>query len=113
MKLNLIPTIIAIAICSLIAYGLYCINDSGNKLLLSIGGFIIISITLIIAMGSKFINQRKGTNIKLVSGIFFLLALFSNLLFAFNSFLVSSYIIINGIILLTFITIAYTISIKK
>ena len=113
MKLNFLQTIIAIAVSILIAYGLYSFHSSENKILLSAGSFVFLAVTLIITIGASFKLPRTTTNVKVVSGIFFAIALISNLIFTFISFSVPSYVIINGILLLVFILIAYSINKAK
>ena len=113
MKLNFVQTIIAIALSLLIAYGLYSFHDSENKMLLSLGSFIFLATTLIIAIGVNFEQSRTTTNIRVVSGIFFVIALISNLIFTFINFSIIGYVMINGILLLIFVLIVYSINKAK
>jgi hypothetical protein len=113
MKINFVQTIIAISVSLLIAYGLYSFHNSENKILLSGGSFVFLTVTLIFAIGTSFELPRTTTNVRVVSGIFFAIALFSNLIFTFLNFSVPSYIIINGILLLVFILITYSINKAK
>ena len=108
MKLNVVKTIIAIAVSVLIAYGLYSFHDSENKVLLSLGSFVFLGMTLVIAIGVNFEQPRTTTNIRVVSGIFFTIALISNLIFSSFTFSIPSYIITNGILLLIFSLTAYS-----
>jgi hypothetical protein len=111
MKINFVQTIIAIAVSLLIAYCFYNFNESANKILLSFGSFVFMAVTLILAIGTSFKLPRTSINVRVISGIFFTIALITNLIFTFLNFSVPSYIIINGISFLVFILIAY--SIKK
>ena len=113
MKINFVQTIIAIALSLLISYGLYSFHNSENKMLLSVGSFVFLALTLIITIGASFELPRTTTNVKVVSGVFFAVALISNLIFTFIKFSVPSYVIINGILLLVFILIAYSINKAK
>lgn len=113
MKVNFIQTIIAIAVSLLIAYGFYSFHDSENKILLSAGSFLFMSFTLALSIGVNFKQSRTTTNIRAVSGIFFAITLISNLIFSLINFSVPSYVIINGILLLSFILIAYSINKAK
>jgi hypothetical protein len=113
MKLNFIQTIIAIAISILISYGLYCFHVRENKLLLSVGSFVFLATTLWVTIGISFEQPRTTTNIRVVSGVFFAIALLSNLIFTFINFSVPSYAIINGILWLVFILIVYSINKAK
>ena len=109
MKINFVQTIISVAVSLLIAYGLYSFHDSENKILLSVGSFIFFATTLTLTMGTNFNLPRTTANIRVVSGIFFVIALVSNLIFTFINFSVPSYIIVNGILLLVFISVVYSI----
>ncbi len=113
MKINFVQTIIAIAVSLLIAYGLYSFHDSENRLLLSAGSFVFLATTLVLSIGTSFQLPRTTTNIRVVSGIFFAVALISNLIFTFVAFSVPSYVITNGILLLVFILIVYSINKAK
>ena len=113
MKINFVQTIIAIALSLLIAYGLYSFHESENKILLSVGSFVFLAVTLILTIGSSFELPRTTTNVRVVSGIFFVIALITNLAFTFLNFSVPNYIIINGILLLVFILITYSINKTK
>lgn len=110
MKLNFIPTIIAVGISALIAYGFYSFQSTDNKLLLSLGGFVFLALTLVLTIGANFDLPRTTTNIRTVSGIFFVVSLASNLTFSFFNFSTPIYVIINGILLMTFTLIIYSIS---
>ena len=83
MKINFIPTLIAITLSALITYGLYSFHESENKLLLSLGSFIFLTSTLVITIGVNFEQSRTTTNVRTVSGIFFVISLVSNLIFSF------------------------------
>lgn len=113
MKINPVQTAIAVAISLLITYGLYSSSESESRILLSVGSFVFLAATLIVTLGAKFDFFRTATNIKITSGIFFVIAFISNLFFTFLYFSVPSYVIVNGILFLTFILIAYSISKAK
>jgi len=110
MKINFVQSIIAIALSLLIAFGLYSFHNGENKILLSVGCFVFLCATLLIAIGVSFELPRTTTNIKVVSGVFFVIALVSNLIFTFILFSPPIYVITNGILLLVFILIVYSIN---
>ena len=110
MKINFVQTIIAIAVSALIAYGLYHFHNGVNQMLLSIGSFVFLSVTLALSIGVNFEQSRTTTNIRVVSGIFFAVALISNLIFNFLSFSEPSYVITNGILILIYVLIVYSIN---
>jgi hypothetical protein len=110
MKLNFVQSIMAILISLLISYGLYSYNESQNKILLSIGSFVFLSATSVLTFGSSFELPRTTINIRVVSGVFFTIALVTNLIFAFQFFSTPSYILTNGILLVLFSLITYSIN---
>jgi hypothetical protein len=109
MRVNFIPTIIAIAISLLIAYGLYAFYDGENKFLLFGGSFFLLAATLFAAIGTDMHQPRTSFNIKVVSGVFFAIALGGNVLFSLFHFSIPAYILTNGILFLIFILIVYSI----
>ncbi len=113
MKINFVQTFIAIAVSLLIAYGFYTFHLGENRLLLSVGSFVFLAVTLILSIGVGFELPRTTTNIRVVSGIFFIIALVSNIVFSFINFSTAVYVIINGILLLVFVLIVYSINKAK
>lgn len=109
MKINFVQTIIAIALSLLISYGLFSFHNSGNRILLSVGGFLFFALTLILTLGISFELSRTTTNVRLVSAIFFIVSMLSNLFFSFIIFSFPEYIITNGILILIFILIINSI----
>lgn len=113
MKLNFIKSIISIAVSGLIAYGFYSFHASNNKLLLSAGSFLFLSLTLLFTLAVSFEQSRTTTMTRTTSAIFFVIALASNLTFSFFNFSTPIYVIVNGIALLTYFLITYSISRAK
>lgn len=113
MKINLVQTIVAVFVSMIISYALYSFHPFENKILLSAGGFIFTAISLILTIGITFSLPRTTTNISVLSGVFFLVALISNFTFTFVDFSVPSYVIVNGVLLSAFISITFTISNAK
>jgi len=111
MKVNVVMLLIALAIAALMAFGFY----SGNKgetyvwlitIVCGIMGFFTLS--GIFAVG---FNTRGGTgNIRVVSILFFIGSLISNLIFSFSIFALAPYVVINGILFLLFILVVYGIN---
>lgn len=107
MKINFIQTAIASAIAFLIAYAFYSLQDNDNQLLLSLGSFTSITVALVLAIGIRFEQPRTTTNIRVVSGGFFTVALSSNIVFSFLAFSPPVYVIVNGILLLGYLLVIY------
>lgn len=110
MKINFIPALIAVAINALIVYALFSVHNGDGKEVLTIGGFLFLSTTLGASLAVSYEDSRTTTNTRVVSGVFFGIALFSNILFAFFSFSDASYIITNGLLFLLFLLVVYSIS---
>lgn len=113
MKVKFVPALVAVLLSALIAYGLFSIHKFDNKILLSVGGFVFCAATLFFAFGVNFNLPRTTTNIRFLSITFFFIALVSNLIFCFINFYVPIYVILNGILVLIFILIAYSIAKAK
>lgn len=109
MKPNPILLSISTAVAALLAYANFSIAPAGQALLLSIGSFILLSVTLGIAMGTSFEAARSGVSIKIVAFGFFFLSLVTNLIFAFTGYSNPVFIITNGLEFLLFTTISYLI----
>ena len=113
MKVKLIPAIVAVLLSILIAYGLWSFHNFDNKILLSVGGFVFCAVALFFTFGVSFELPRTTTNIRFLSITFFIIALVSNLIFCFANFSVPLYVILNGILLLAYILIVYSIAKAK
>lgn len=114
MKIKIIPSIIAIAISALVSYGIYSISrNSLDNTLLATGCGVMSLFTLVTALGIQFKQPRATANIKIVSLIFFVIALVSNLIFAFWVPSQPAYIIVNGLLLLVWLLVVYGLSKAK
>jgi hypothetical protein len=113
MKVNFIKSVIALAISGLIAYGFYSFHNSENKMLLIFGTFLFTAITTLLAIGISFELPRTTVMVRTVSGIFFAVALLSNLIFSFTDFSKPLYIIVNGVLFLIYVLVSYSISKAK
>lgn len=103
MKFQSIQTIIAMAISLLISYGFYNYYIGENKTILFLGSFVFTATSLAMTFGASFESPRTTINIRVVSGIFFFVALSINLFYLFQpNFSKTSYIVFNGIPFLIF-----------
>lgn len=110
MKGNIFLTVTAILISVLAGYGFFAAN-SGEPytLLLSVGSGLCLAISLVGTFGVKIEEKSANINFKVVSAIFFVLFLITNLIFGFVGVKIAPYIIINGILLLIYAIIEYGI----
>jgi hypothetical protein len=110
MKIDVVMLLIALAIAALIAFGFYS-GNSGEPyvwlITLASGGLSFVTLSGIIAVG---FNVPGGAgNVKIISVLFFIIFLVSNIIFSFVSFSLAPYIIINGISFLLYVLIGYGI----
>ena len=114
MKINIIPTIIALAVSALAAYALYAFcKTEGQELLLAIGGGIALFLPLATCLGIRFEQGRTSANTAAVGGVFFAVLLIAQLIFAFVQFSTPAYVITNGMLLLVFLLCVYAIAKAK
>jgi hypothetical protein len=112
MKINPVFTIIALAISGLLGYGFFAWNDGEPyQLLIAIGGGLTIFLPLggLLALSSN----GRGTvgNIRALSVVFLLVEIISNIIFStVNMATLAVYIIVNGILVLLYFLIAYSVS---
>lgn len=114
MRINPILCVLAAAIAGLITFGLYSMQNTNATWLITIGGFICMVLPLATTLGIRFEETRTTTNVKVLSGMFFAILLVSHFIFA--GFRISStpaYVVINGIVLLLWLLIAYAIAKAK
>lgn len=112
MKINIIPSIIAIILSMLIALGMYswCRCKDMNLLIAIVGG-ICICLTSGLALGISWEDVRKSINIKIVSSVFASLEIAINVIFcSLITFSIPAYIITIGISLLIWMLVIYGIS---
>lgn len=113
MKIKVVPALIIAAISALVAYGFYFLCKSDQKELLLFGSGVITFCTLVAAFALEFKNQRATTNIKVVSILFFVIALICNSIFAFVKIADPVYVIVNGLLLLAWLLVVYGIGRAK
>lgn len=109
MKFNIVKTLISIATSALLAYGQYVWNTSEHELLLTIGSFIVFAILLTGAIGIEISEVRSMVNSKIISWIFFIVAVIENIVLARCGFEVSTFIILNGLTILIYALINYSV----
>lgn len=110
-KINVVPALLAFAASALIAYCFYTYADQEQtRLVVAIGGFLMVFGTLFGTMGFYAEPRRALTLVRIVSFISFLILLISNIVFASCEFAVPVYVIVNGIFAIIYILAAYYLS---
>ena len=103
MKLDVVKSLIAVAISALLAYACYEICDYEHlQWIIAIGSFLTLGVPLILALGIAIHRERSSTMLKALAWVVFLVEFIVNGIFVFYDFTVPVYIIINGLILLIF-----------
>jgi len=110
MKINFIPIVIAVFMAAFISYGFYSLHDGQNKVLLGLSSFLFNSSILAMTIAVSFDSSRTTTNIRVLSSVFLLISLISNLIFSFTDFSIPSYVVTNGVLFLIFILFVYSIN---
>lgn len=107
-KINVIPTILAVAIAALSSYGFYvCCDSEECKTVVAIGGFVMLFASLFGMMGFTYEKTKNQSLVRVVSSLFLLVALISNIVFCSVSFAMPAYIIINGMLTLAYVLTVY------
>lgn len=114
LKINPVPTFIAVAISFLIAFGFYSYGNSElhgmYKFFIVTSIFIYASITLATTLGINFETGRITTVIRTASLIFFIVGLIATILLSILSISLPLIIIIMGILFLLFFLTVYSLS---
>lgn len=109
MRIHPVNFLIAILIGALATYGLVSLDANLMKGTIGIGAFLFLSSTLAVGIGFNFDGARAGTNLKVLSLLFFFCALVLNLLFSLFWSSQVSYIISCGILFLVYVLIAQSV----
>lgn len=109
MKLNPIPALLGIGISALLAYGFYTFAPGTTNVMVSIGTFIMLSLSAICAVGIRFNYYTKAVSTRMLSIFFFCASFISNLIFVFIAS-TDAYVIIHGIMLLLYLLLLYYVT---
>jgi len=107
---KLIPSLVSIGIALLIAYSFSAANMQEWQRWLM---FTVCAVAFIALFGGGFglkYAERGSINITVLSIIFIIIALIIQLIATFAAFSLTPYIIVNGLLVLTYIGIAYAIA---
>jgi hypothetical protein len=92
-----------------LAYGLFEFAAESTRTIISAGGGLFMFFTLSCLIAVQFQSDRTTVNLRTVSGIFFVIALLSHLFFAFLFFSLPFYVITEGILLMIYLLIVYSV----
>lgn len=110
MKINPIMLLIALGVAALAGYGFFVANKGdANQLLVAITGGVTLFVTLsgLLAISSP--NGGSG-NIRALSALFVVLFVVANVVFSFFASVVAPCVIVNGILFLVYVAVAYAVT---
>lgn len=114
MKLNIFTAILSVALASIIAFFLSFYVSSANKLILGIGSFMTLSITLVGSVSMSFDYDRTTILTRITSVVFFALLFSSQIIFTIlNNFFLPTYVLVSGGMTILYSIIVYGISRSK
>ena len=109
MKIDIVKTLISLAVSTLIAYGFYSFHHSENSQLLVYTSFVELFLSSFLVLGIRFELNRTTTLLRTTSSIFFVVFLITNIVFSFFSFSKPFFIIANGLLVLIGVLIVYSL----
>ena len=114
MKINTFTAFLSVALAAIIAFFLSFYVSGDNKVLLGIGSFVSMALTLTGTLSLSFEYDRTTALTRTTSGVFFSLILASQIVFTtINSFLLPTYILVTGSTTIFYTLIVYGISKSK
>lgn len=115
MKVNPILLVIGLLMAALLSYMFYAMASESDEYLtlLVISGFIGTAVTLSGILAFSVENTGKSTNLRVVSGLFFLLFLIEHCVMAWMGVSLSAHIVICGLLLLFYMLFFYSINKTK
>lgn len=114
MRINVIKSLIAIAISALLAYACYAICAYEHvRWIITIGAFLTIATPTLLTIGITAKKARSATMLSALSGVLLFVEIVANGIFAFFDFSIPVYVITNGLILLIYILIYNSIYQKQ
>lgn len=108
MKINVFLSFISFALAALLSYWAFDVaSEDTNAAICGIGSLLSFCATLIPTIGLHYKTLRLGTNIRIISALFFTMSLISQFCFAGFGIKMPYYVIVNGIILTVYFAIFY------
>jgi hypothetical protein len=114
MKINTFTAILSIALAGIISFYLSFYVSGENKWLLGIGSFLTLAISIAGTVSLSFGYDRTTMLTRTTSGVFFVLLLASQIVFVkIDSFLLPTYVLATGGMIILYVLIVYGISQSK
>jgi hypothetical protein len=114
MKINPFLSVLALLLAALIAYALYYYCKSEELVwALTIGGGISIFLPWAGTLGVSLEDKRMNVNFKVLNALCALIITSLQLFFAFHAPALPKYLLISGVVLILWLSIAYAMARKK
>lgn len=114
MKLNFVPSLLAVIISALLGYAVYSVADiDPNAILAGVVSTICFIVTLILAIGVGYEDGKISVNIRILSLSALIVMLISHFAFAATIVKMPYYLIVNGLILCIYLCIVYYVNSLK
>lgn len=114
MKLNSVPSLLAVIISALLGYAVYSVADiDPNAILAGVVSTVCFIVTLILAIGVGYDDGKMSVNIRILSLSAFTVMLISHFAFAATIVKMPYYLIVNGLILCVYLCVAYYVNSLK
>jgi hypothetical protein len=110
MKINIVLTLIALVLSSLLGYWVYSVADTDPRA--AFAGFlsaVCLAIPLVLAFGVSYCTSASTTNIRALSCVLFVIMLILHFYYAVTGISMPNYLIICGILLCIYVAIVYGI----
>ena len=108
MKLNVFLIFISVAVAGLSAFGFYMANEGdAYRILITVGSAVSLFVTMGGMLALSIPARGALANIRLVSGLFFLVLLIEHVVFSFTGILYPPYIVVTGILLVLYALTVY------
>jgi len=113
MKINTFTTILVLFLAAIISYFLSTYQFDTNKLVLGIGCFMGLFLSSALIFSVSFEYDRTTTLTRTSSAVFFILYLSSQIFFSVTNFVLPTYVLVNGSLVILFLLIIYGIAKSK
>lgn len=111
MKANIFLSCISVLLALLLAYWTFSIaKGQENDIVCGVCSGVCFVATLLPMLAIRYDSGRQTTNLRILSMLFFVVFLISHFCFASLGIRMPYYVIVNGLVLLIFIALLYTIS---
>ena len=109
MSVHPVNLLISVVVSALLAYAIVLIGGDAITATVGVGSFITLASTLGLAIGVRYERGRVGTNVRLVSALFFAGLLVTNGAFSLIGHSQAAYVITTGIFFMVFVLIAHSL----